>query len=265
VAILVLTYYINSNDVGQKYINNKKRYDCKFSINGIERLHLYRLKVQLCIMELLNFIFRLGVLFAIYGFLWGIFEIGITLLRSGRPKTVFEEYFIKSVKYLFLVDVTFLFCTSSESTFVSEYHLLLASLVLLTYFVGKLQRQQNQMAMFQMMSAMNVKNSRFNIKAEIIVIIASILLFGTLTLYPAYASNAISLWFRTSITDIENTVIIGFIFKIIGFFFLVSMITKMLNAFVYLISGRPFIQASSSFETLKKKKESDFDDYEEVE
>ena len=214
-------------------------------------------------MELLNFIFRLGVLFAIYGFLWGIFEIGLTVLRSGRPKTIFEEYFIKSVKYLFLVDVTFLFCTSDESNFISEYHLLIASLVLLTYFVGKLQRKQNQMAMFQKMSAMS-NNSRFNLKAEIIVIIASILLFGTLTIYPAYASNPISLWFKASITDIEKTVIIGFIFKIIGFFFLFSMITKMLNAFMYLISGRPFIQASSSFQTFKNKKESDFDDYEEV-
>jgi len=198
-----MAYFKISNDEGQKYIINGKRDDCDFSINRIKRWPLYRLKVQLCSMELLNFIFRLGVLFAIYGFLWGIFEIGLTLLRSGRPKTVFEEYFIKSVKYLFLVDVTFLFCTSTESNFVSEYHLLLASLVLLTYFVGKLQRQQNQLAMFQMMSAMNSKNSRFNLKAEIIVIIASILLFGTLTIYPAYASNPISLWFRTSITDIE--------------------------------------------------------------
>lgn len=260
-----MAYFKISNDEGQKYIINGKRDDCDFSINRIKRWPLYQLKVQLCSMELLNFIFRLGVLFAIYGFLWGIFEIGLTLLRSGRPKTVFEEYFIKSVKYLFLVDVTFLFCTSTESNFVSEYHLLLASLVLLTYFVGKLQRQQNQLAMFQMMSAMNSKNNRFNLKAEIIVIIVSILLFGTLTIYPTYASNPISLWFRTSITDIENTVIIGFVFKIIGFFFLISMITKMLNAFMYLISGRPFIQASSSFQTFKKKKESDFDDYEEVE
>lgn len=111
-----MTYFKISNDEGQKYIINRKRDDCDFSINRIKRWPLYQLKVQLCIMELLNFIFRLGVLFAIYGFLWGIFEIGITLLRSGRPKTVFEEYFIKSVKYLFLVDVTFLFCTSSEST-----------------------------------------------------------------------------------------------------------------------------------------------------
>ena len=61
-------------------------------------------------MNLLDFIFRLGVVFAIYGFLWGIFELGILMLSAGRKRTLSEIYFIKAIKYIFLADVTFLFC-----------------------------------------------------------------------------------------------------------------------------------------------------------
>ena len=57
-------------------------------------------------MELINFIFRLGVVFAIFGFIWGIIQIGYNLLRAGSKKSIGEDYLIKTVKYFFLVDVT---------------------------------------------------------------------------------------------------------------------------------------------------------------
>jgi len=218
-------------------------------------------------MDLLNFIFRLGVLFAIYGFIWGIFEIGISLLSAGRRRTIQEEYVIKAVKYIFLVDVTFLFCLDLEQENVSMYNLSVAGLVLLTYFIGKLQNKQNQIAMFQMMSNAGMPNrvNNFNLKAEIGVITLAILTFTTFVFLPDYAKNPISIWFHESILGIEKTPIIGFIFKVIGFFFLLSMLVKMLNAFTYLISGRPVIQATSSFQRYKeKKKEDDFDDFEEL-
>lgn len=214
-------------------------------------------------MELLNFIFRMGVLFAIYGFIWLLIELGLTLLRSGRPKTVVEEYLIKSVKYLFLSDVTFLFCTDLEDGELSTYHLAMASFVLLTYFIGKLQKEQNKKLFFNNLGGLQ-QTSLFNLKAESTLIGIAILLFIGFTFYPQLATNPISIWFRSSITDIEETAVIGFIFKVIGFFFLIGMITKMINGLMYLLSGRPFIQASSSVH-FNNKKDDGFDDYEEVE
>ena len=215
-------------------------------------------------MDLLNFIFRLGVLFAIYGFIWALIELGLTLLRSGRPKTIVEEYLIKSVKYLFLTDVTFLFCADLENGEISNYNLTMAALVLLTYFIGKLQKEQNRLQFFSNMTGIPQSNL-FNPKAESTLIGASVLLFVGFTFYPNLAYNPISEWFRASITDIEETAIIGFIFKVIGFFFLLGMITKMINGVMYLLSGRPFIQASSNMHFSKGKKEDGFDDFEEVE
>jgi len=218
-------------------------------------------------MEIMNQIFRLGVVFAIFGFIWGIFELGLNLLSGGRTHTISEVYFIKAFKYLFLVDVTFLFCLDDAQNLISTFNIVIAGLVLLTYFVGKLQNQQNKMAMFQMMGAgMTPKQTTFNLRVEVGVIVLAIGVFSLFIFYPDIAKNPISIWFHESIINIEDTPVFGFIFKVIGFFFLVSMIFKMLNGFNYLISGKPFVQASSSFQSFSnKKKEDDFDDYEELE
>lgn len=218
-------------------------------------------------MELMNFIFRLGVLFAIYGFIWGIFEIGISLLSAGRKRTVSEEYVIKAVKYIFLVDVTFLFCLDLEKENISIYNLTMAGFILLVYFMGKLQNKQNQLAMFQMMGNGGIPKTvnNFNIKAEIGVITLALSTFIVFIFLPEFAKNPISIWFHESILNIEDTPIFGFIFKVIGFFFLIGMLVKMLNALMYLLSGKPLVQASSSFQRFdKKKKDDDFDDFEEL-
>jgi hypothetical protein len=219
-------------------------------------------------MDLLNFIFRLGVVFAIFGFLFGLFEFGLTLLRGIRPKTIAEEYAIKGIKYLFLVDVTFLFCLDLSGEQISMYNLIMAIFVLLTYFIGKFQNRQQQLVMFQMMgNQMGKKQTTFNLKAEIAVIGLAVGLFVLFVFFPEYASNPASLWFHESIMDIEDTPVFGFIFKVIGFFFLVSMIIKMINAFGLLLTGRPFMQMRSGFKQggqQKEKKDDEFDDYEEL-
>ena len=216
-------------------------------------------------MELLNFIFRLGVVFAIFGFLFGLFEIGIALLSMGRTKSTWEEYTVKLIKYVFLVDVTFLFCTDISDNKISQYHLVVTTLVLIAYFVGKLQSKQKQDAMFRMMGSGTLRPfSNFNLKAEIVVISAAIGIFILFVFIPQVATNPASLWFHRSIIDIEDTPVFGFIFKVIGFFFLLSMISKMINAIIYLASGRAFVEMHAGFGQFKGNKDDNFDDAEEL-
>ena len=215
-------------------------------------------------MDLLNLIFRLGVLFAIYGFLWFFIELGLTFLRAGRQKTIGENYLIKSVKYLFLVNVTFLFCLDLNKNDVSFYNAMPSAIVLVTYFIGKLQQQQQRVQLFGQLNAQIPQTNDFNLKTEIILIVASIALFIGFLFFPQYASNNIANWFKSSILDIESTVIIGFIFKIIGFFFLLGMIMKMFNAINYIISGKPVVDIKTNFQSNSKKDEDKFDDFEEI-
>jgi chorismate mutase len=219
-------------------------------------------------MELFNFIFRLGVLFAIYGFIWGIIEIGVSLLRGSNQKTRQEAYVIKLVKYILLVDVTVLFSLKLNQYSYSYYHLTLSGLVLLIYFIGKLQHQQNQFAFIQNIQRRQGKlgGEKLQLKNEIILITLSSLVFLLLAFFPAYAENPISKWFHVSILNIEDTPIFGFIFRVIGFFFLVNILFKVVHAFVFLFSGKAFLNTSNNPDqrTNSKKNEDDYDDFEEI-
>jgi hypothetical protein len=64
--------------------------------------------------------------------------------------------------------------------------------------------------------------------------------------------------------DIENTVLIGFVFKVIGFFFLIGMFFKMLNAVNYIVSGKPLVNVKTGFGTKQGKSDDSFDDFEEI-
>lgn len=214
-------------------------------------------------MGLLNLIFKLGVLFSIYGFLWFFIELGLTLLSGGRQRSQAETYLLKAVKYAFLVNVTFLFSIDLNRQ-VNFYNLLPSALILVTYFIGVFQQKQRQQ-FFMSTAAKNSRKNGINIKYEIILILLCCILFIGLFWYPQFAENKVAVWFHESILDIESTVIIGFIFKIIGFFFLIGMIFKMLNAINYLISGKPLFDIKSRFtKTSNKNNDSDFDEFEQL-
>jgi hypothetical protein len=217
--------------------------------------------------DLLNFIFRLGVVFAIFGFLWWLIHAGFFLLRGGRQQTLAESYIIKMVRYFFLVDVTFLFCLDQNDGFVDVQNALFAGLILLTFFIGKLQNAQmkSQFFSFRMQGNMQMMNQFkpiFNFRAELIVIILSLGFFALFLFYPSFASNPISEWFYDSIVDIEDTPVFGFIFKVIGFFFMLSVLMKFISGFITLLSGGAISPPSNNFG--KRKKDDDFDDFEEL-
>ena len=212
-------------------------------------------------MEIFDLIFDLGVLIAIYSFIWFFIDLAVTLLVSGRKRTDEEVYLIRAIKYLFLVNVVFTFSGSG----IDEIHyaqLIPCGIILLIYFFGKLQRKQKQQALFQQLSNFSV--FRFNLKYEVLLIVLSMSLFLTFVFFPDYASNNIAKWFETNIRDINRTLIFGFIFKIVGFFFLLNMTMKMINSLNYILSGKPLIDFKTFVKTEKRSSEDQFDDFEEL-
>ena len=94
-------------------------------------------------MNLLKFAFLMGVMFAVFGFLWGFVRLAITFLRPKQiEKNMIEEYSVKFLQYFFLIDVTFLFCLHQNNTeYILPYELYTGALILVLYFVGKLQKK----------------------------------------------------------------------------------------------------------------------------
>ncbi len=205
----------------------------------------------------------MGVLFAIYGFLWGLIEIAISLLRAGAERSIPEVYLVKALKYFFLVDVTFLFCVEQlgDKRVVVDQGII-AGIILLMYFLGKLQQQQNRLRVFQMgFNGMPMIKQYFNLRAEMGVISVALGVFVLFWFYPNLAYNPLSQWFHESIINIEDTPVFGFIFKVIGFFFMLSIIFRVVNAFILILSGAAFKNSGSKEDDPSNDH---FDDYEEI-
>ncbi len=218
-------------------------------------------------MELLNFIFRLGVVFAIFGFIWGLINLGIRLLTIGRQRQTTEIYILKAVQYLLLVDVTFLICKNNDINGLDHTsQLVFGSIILLMYFIGKLQQRQNKQLLFQFYANGMARNTNFgfNLRAEIGVIALALAVFVLFWFKPEFAENALSGWFRDSILDIESTPIFGFIFKVIGFFFLLNILMKVVNSIMMLLSGRAFEKNDTNNPDRNNRNDNHFDDYEEI-
>ncbi|MGB1452278.1 MAG: hypothetical protein ACPG9L_04350 [Crocinitomicaceae bacterium] len=205
-------------------------------------------------MEILELTFQLGVFFAIYGFIWFFVDLGFMLLNGGKPRSLVETYFFKGIQYVFLVNVIFLFSIDMNSGSIALANLYPIIFILALYFIGKFQKSQNNVLMLSRMG-LATSTSKFNSKYEIIIIILSLLVFIGFIFRPDIANNVVAFWFKESILDIESTAIIGFIFKVIGFFFLMSILFKTVNSFQYI---------SESLFTKNQRKDSDFDDYEEI-
>jgi hypothetical protein len=220
-------------------------------------------------MEVIHLIFKIGVLLAIYGFIWFFINLLISLATGGRKKTVGEVYFSKGVKSIFLVNVLFLYGLDDGQNEIDLFNMIVSGLVLLLYFIGQMQKNERQAEMMEKYSNLLRgigANSRFNKKAEIIVLSLSILFYASLFFLPDFAKNPIALWFYETVTGIEKTPLIGFIFKVIGFFFLLSTLIKIFNGINYLLSGKPLLNVKTGYYGGRKKDKDDdsFDDFEEV-
>jgi hypothetical protein len=195
--------------------------------------------------------------------LWGLIEIALGILSAGRKRSIGEVYVLRGLKYFFLADVTFLFCIEGvSSSLIFTNQLILAGIILFTYFIGKFQNNQNKMLFFNMVGPGFPKQANtFNSRAELIVIAFALAIFFGFTLFPEYAKNPLSLWFYDSIVNIEDTPIFGFIFKVIAFFFLLNLFSKMTSGFAFIFSGQAFKQ--NTFEETPQD-DDHFDDFTEI-
>ena len=198
-------------------------------------------------MEVLNYIFKIGVILAVYNFLWWLIKLGLSVLRGRGQKQLFEIYLVKAVQYTFLADVLFLFSLQQNADHVELNSILLTGLVLLIYFIGKIQKKQQRQSFFSVRGQANIPGindilekmkPKFDLRYEALVVILAIGLFSGFYFWPDLASNTISNWFLKNILGIMEAPVFGFIFKIIGFFFMLSVIFKIIAGFMAVLSGR---------------------------
>lgn len=213
-------------------------------------------------MEFISLVFRLGVVLAIFSFIWGLLRFCLTILRGGQPLSYPVGLALKTVQYLIIADITILFCSESDTP---QLDLILSGLILLMYFIGKVQNIQTRFMIVQIQNR-NFRQQPYkpNMNLEFTVIGLSLALFVFLAFQPHYAKNPVSDWFYENIMGIERAPFFGFIFKIVGFFFTVSILFRMISAFTVLLSGQGFNRNDRDPNNNGNRNDDGFDDYEEI-
>lgn len=231
-------------------------------------------------MQVLNFIFGLGIAFSIFGFLWWIIMQLVNILRGGYSKrNQTMDYIFRIVKYFLLISVTANYIVKYQEdgadSGVGLANMILGVLVLGFYLMGKLQNRTmiSQLSKHPLLARFS---SSVDPKVERYLLSGSLVYFIFCLQYPAMVDNGVVNWFTDSIIGIYETPVIGWIFSVIAFFFLLSVIFRGANVIGRLISGQPLsspgptmtgsFNSSNPFEQFREKQRQDeeFVDYEDV-
>ncbi len=216
-------------------------------------------------MEIINTTFRLGIIIGIFAFLWGLVQLGVLLLSGGQKLQLWQHYTLKLIQYFFLVQVTFLFCFENNTALsLSQNSFAVTFIILLIYFVSKFQNSQQRRMMVSVLRNQQMPSNLkavFDKRVEIGLVVLSLGFFWACKFFPGLAENRISLWMKEAIVNIEDTPVFGFIFKIVGFFFLFSIFNKIFQSIAMLFGMNP--QRDNRQDGLPPEND-EFDDYEEV-
>lgn len=205
---------------------------------------------------------------AIFSFIWGILKFGFVLLRGGVPLSYPLGLALKTIQYLLIADVAILFCTNNPEGNLSTA--ITTGLILFMYFIGKVQNMQlKNVMMIQIQGRTLSETQKPKMSLEFGIVALAMAVFGFLLWKPEFAENNISSWFYSNIIDIEGTPIFGFIFKIVGFFFTITMLMRMINALSMIFSGKAFGKGPDNDNRPENRRNDQnqsnrFDDYEEV-
>jgi hypothetical protein len=124
---------------------------------------------------------------------------------------------------------------------ISVVNIVVGSIVMGLYLMGKL---QNRAMMSQL--ANNPMFARFvskiDPKVERFLLIGTLVYFVVCLWNPPMVNNGVTNWFTNAITGIYETPVIGWIFSIIAFFFLVNIIMRGANVLGNLLNGRSILE-----------------------
>lgn len=202
-------------------------------------------------MRILEFIFVLGINFSIFGFIWGIFQFIVRNLQNpNQQRGEVSTYILRIIKYFLLVSVTANFIVVNELgaykdemgvTHIETFSMVVGSIVMGLYLLGKLQNRtmMSQLGNNPMFSRLIPK---IDPKVERYLLAGSLLYFVFCLWYPSMVNNGLINWFTEAIISIKEAFLIGWVFYIIAFFFLISILMRGANVIGNLLNGNSILE-----------------------
>ncbi len=199
-------------------------------------------------MQVLHFLFLLGVCFTIFEFIWGIFKIIFNFL-TGSIQSPVKGNLVRIVKYILFtaVSIQFIQLINLNSVLINKQIIAigLGAIMILFYLIGKFQTR-SMLTQFKGITNQFAKGilPEFDEKLEISLIIGAVFFFVIGSIFPEFTSNGITAWFTNAILNIYDTSFFGFIFKVIGIFVLVNTLMRAGRTIGGLLSGKSFAEAT---------------------
>jgi len=205
-------------------------------------------------MSIINFIIHLGIIFVIFGFIWGVFNYIISTFTNGAQKSNQSTYIAQVIKNVFLVAVTANFISSASEYKMSStgFRIVISSFILGLYLLDKMQ-SRNKYAQFSNLGNGFLKGlaTSFEPKQEQLLLIGSIGLFVFCLFFPAVVNNGVVNGLNSAIEGLNSMFLIGFIFKVIAFFSVVTLVMRGASIIGKLVSGESFKDSFSKPENKK--------------
>tara|TARA_B110000046_G_scaffold176426_1_gene202099 strand:- start:589 stop:1335 length:747 start_codon:yes stop_codon:yes gene_type:complete len=233
-------------------------------------------------MEVLNFIFGLGIAFSIFGFIWALFMILLNFITTRLNIDLKQIHFLvlRVIKYVLLISVVanyILYHQNNDIGGVETSHMILGTVVMALYFMGKLQKRTlfNQFAQNKLLALLAPP---IDPKTEGYLFSGSIVFFILCLQVPRIVSNPLVNWFTESINSVYETAVFGWVFSAIAFFFLINILVRAAKVIGNLVTGQPINKpkaggfkfgaqmGSNPFEQFREQQQTDdgFVDYEDV-
>lgn len=174
--------------------------------------------------EVFKFIFYLGIIYTIFGLLWGIVTFLYRAIRENQSEV--ETILLQAGGFYFLASLTAINVLNPfnvvERNTSSYAYMILGGVVLYLYLMSKLQKNKRMITMFN--GRVKMPNEDKNMKIEGTLIGLTLALYVVTLIYPEIAMHAANEWIYTKVQELYGTFLLNFIFGVIGFFFLLQIL-----------------------------------------
>lgn len=187
-------------------------------------------------MDVLEFIFRLGIIFIVFSLVWGFFLLLYRMISGLRPLHPAEDYGIKIVHLYILASISAMQTTAFLSDDMPKVAIVIFGiLTLFFYLTGRLERNRMTIQINNRMFSANKKEP--DLRIEMLLILAGIFYYSLCITNESIVENDLNVWFFTTVNDIYDTDFLRWIFGFFGILFLVNIIFRSFIFFNNLINS----------------------------
>lgn len=187
-------------------------------------------------MKVLELLFQLGILFSAFTFLWFWIQLLMVFLVPSNIRLQLR-YFLQLLQSLFLGALVLKFLQMENPPL--GFNAMLG-IVLLTYFLYLIRNIRSRDAMMRVEVYANfIEKLKTKNEWEWTLAFLSVGISLLWVVYPSALDSVATLWFYEQTKYLMEIPILGWVFKIFGFFFVMGTFIRFLNATLWLLSPSP--------------------------